>query len=130
MLLPAVTGFGLPELVTLRSACVADVTAMVTVAVLFAELVSCDVVAPVSVSVIIVPAAVPAVTLYTAAIVPTEPGGTLGFVQLTGPVFGQVHVPPPAVTTATDTNVVFAGVASVSVAVLQLLGPELVTVCV
>ncbi len=58
-----------------------------------------------------------------AVIVPVEPGGTLGLVQLTGAVFGQVHVPPPVVTTATDTNVVFAGVASVNVAVLQLLGP-------
>ena len=77
-----------------------------------------------------VPAAVPAATLYTAVIVPVEPGGTLGFVQLTGPVFGQVHVPPPVVTAATETNVVFAGVGSVKVAVLQLLGPELYTVCV
>ena len=56
-------------------------------------------------------------------IVAVEPGGTLGFVQLTGAEFGQVQVPPPVVTTATDTKVVFAGVASVKAAVLQLLGP-------
>ncbi len=61
---------------------------------------------------------------------PTEPGGTLGFVQLTGPEFGQVQVPPPVVTAATDTNVVFVGVNSVNLAVLQLLGPRLVTVWV
>lgn len=34
MLLPAITGFVLPEFVMLRSACVPDVTAMLTVAVL------------------------------------------------------------------------------------------------
>ena len=63
-------------------------------------------------------------------IVPVDPGGTLGLVQLTGAEFGQVHVPPPLVTTETDTNVVFAGVGSLNVAVLQLLGPPFVTVCV
>jgi hypothetical protein len=56
-------------------------------------------------------------------IVPVEPGGTLGFVQEIGAEFGHVQVPPPEVTTATETNVVFAGVASVNVAVLQLAGP-------
>jgi hypothetical protein len=130
MLFPAVTGLGLPEFVTLKSACVPDATAIVTVAELSAVFESCVALAPVTVSVIMVPAAVPAATLYTAVIVPVEPGGTLGFVQLTGPVFGQVHVPPPVVTAATETNVVFAGVGSVKVAVLQLLGPELYTVCV
>jgi hypothetical protein len=63
-------------------------------------------------------------------IVPTEPGVTLALVQETGPVFGQVQVPPPVVTAATETNVVFAGVASVSVAVLQLAGPWFVIVWV
>jgi hypothetical protein len=52
-----------------------------------------------------------------------EPGGTLVFVQEIGAVLGQVHVPPPVVVAATDTNVVFAGVGSVKVAVKQLLGP-------
>jgi hypothetical protein len=63
MLLPAVAGFGLPELVTLRSACVAELTAIVTVAELSDGFVSRVVVAPVSVSVIRVPDAVPAFTL-------------------------------------------------------------------
>jgi hypothetical protein len=58
-------------------------------------------------------------------IVPVDPGGTLGFVQDTGAEFGHVQVPPPVVTAATDTNVVFAGVASENVPVLQLLGPLL-----
>jgi hypothetical protein len=62
--------------------------------------------------------------------VTVEPGGTVGFVQETGAEFGQVQVPPPVVTAATDTNDVLAGVASVKVPVLQLLGPWLVTVCV
>ena len=61
---------------------------------------------------------------------PVDPGGTLGLVHETGPVLGHVHVPPPVVTTPTDTNVVLAGVGSVSVAVVQLLGPLLVTICV
>ena len=65
-----------------------------------------------------------------AVIVAVEPGGTLELVHDTGAEFGHVHVPPPAFTTATDTNVVLAGVASLNVAVLQLLGPELVTTCV
>jgi hypothetical protein len=103
---------------------------MFTVAELFAGFVSCDVVATVTVSLMIVPAAVPTFTLYIAVIVPVEPGGTLGFEQLTGPMFGQVHVPPPVVTAATDTNVVLAGVDSVRVAALQLPGPLLDTVCV
>jgi hypothetical protein len=59
-----------------------------------------------------------------------EPGGTLGFVQEIGAALGQVQVPPPVVVTAADTNVVFAGVGSVKVAVAQLLGPLLVIVCV
>ena len=131
MLFPAVTGFGLAASVTLKSACPAPATAMFTVAELSVRLVSWVVVAPVTVSLIIVPAAVPAFTLYTAVMVPVEPGGTLGFVQFTGAEFGQVHVPPPEVTTATETNVVLAGIAvSLKVAVLQLLGPWLNTVSV
>ena len=61
--MPAITGLVLPEFVTLRSACVPDVTAMFTVAVLLVVLDWLVVVAPVTVSAIIVPAAVPAFTL-------------------------------------------------------------------
>ena len=50
----------------------------------------------------------------------------LGFVQLTGGGDGHVH-PAGGVT---DTNVVFAGVASVKVALVATLGPLLVTTCV
>ena len=62
MLLPAVTGFVLPEFVTLRSACVPDVTAMLTVAELSMVLESLVDVPTVTVSAMIVPAAVPAFT--------------------------------------------------------------------
>lgn len=128
-LFPAVIVTG-PEFVTLRSASVFDVTAMFTVAVLFVVFVSFVVVATVTVSVMMVPAAVPPATLYTTVTVPVDPGGTLGFEHETGAAFGQVHVPPPVVTTAADTKLVFAGVGSVSVADEQLLGPLLVTTCV
>jgi len=130
MLLPAVTGFGLAAFAMLRSASVALATAMFTVTELSAGLLSFVADAAVAVSVIIVPAAKPVATVYTAVIVTVDPGGTLGFVQATGPVLGQVHVPLPVVTAPTEEKVVLAGVASLNVAVEQLLGPWLVTVCV
>jgi hypothetical protein len=80
----------------------------------------------VAVSLMIVPAAVPAVTVTTTGKVLVEPGATLGFVQLMPPV---VHVHPEG-TELSDTNVVPVGIASVKVAVLQLLGPLLVTTCI
>jgi hypothetical protein len=103
---------------------------MLTVAELLLRLVSCVVEATVAVSAMIVPAAVPAMTVYFAVTVPVEPGGTLGLVQATGEAFGHVQVPPPAFTTVADTNVVFDGKSSLNVAVLQLLGPLLVMTCV
>ena len=62
--------------------------------------------------------------------VPVDPGGTLGLEHEAGPVGLHVHVPPPVVTADAETNIVLAGVGSVSVAVLQLLGPLFVTICV
>lgn len=50
--------------------------------------------------------------------------------QETGAKFGQVQVPPPVVTTATETNVVFAGVPSLKVDPVQYEGPLFVMVCV
>ena len=130
MFWPAFTGFGLPAFVTLRSACPATATPIVEMAVLSLRLVSTVADKAVAVSVMIVPEAVPAFTVYTAVIVATDPGGTLGFVHEIGAALGQVHVPPPVVTAATETKVVLAGVASVNVAVVQLLGPPLLIVCV
>ena len=65
-----------------------------------------------------------------AVIVAVEPGATLGFVHETGAMLGQVQVPPPVVTTATETKVVFAGVASVTVEAPQFEGPLLVMIWV
>ena len=62
--------------------------------------------------------------------VPVDPGGTVGAVQAIGAEFGQVHVTPPAFTTATDTKVVFAGVASLSLPEAHALGPLFVMTCV
>jgi hypothetical protein len=126
-LLPAVTGFGLAELVILKSAWVAPATAIFAVAELSAGLVSCVAEAAVAASVMIVPAAVPAFTLTTTGNVLEVPGATLGFVQLIDPVVVHVH---PAGTKLSDTNVVFAGNPSLNVALLQLPGPPLVTTCV
>jgi hypothetical protein len=130
MLFPALTGFGLALFVTLKSACAAEDTGMVTVAELLAAFVSRVVVATFTVSVMIVPPAVPAVTRYTAVTVAVEFGGTLALLQATGALFGQAHVAPPKLATATDTKLELLGVASLSVPVLQLLGPELVMTCV
>jgi len=127
MFWPAFTGFGLAELVTLRSACPAVATPIFTVAELSLGFVSDVAEAAVAVSVIIVPEAVPAFTLTTTGKVLGEPGATLGFVQLIDPTVVQVH---PAGTGLSDTNVVFTGKASVKVALVQLLGPPLVTTCV
>jgi len=127
MFCPAFTGFGLAELVTLRSACAAPATPIVIVAVLLFRFVSWVVVATVAVSVMIVPGVAAAATFTTTGNVNVDPGATLGFVQLIDPVVVQVH---PAGTGVSDTNVVLAGIPSVNVAVLQLLGPLLVTTCV
>ena len=124
MLFPAFTGFGVPESVTLRSACPAVATAILTVAELSLEFVSNVAEAAVAVSVIIVPKPVPAFTFTTTGKVLDEPGATLGFVQLIDPAVVHVH---PAGTGLSDTNVVFAGNASVNVALVQLLGPPFVT---
>jgi len=127
MFWPAFTGFGLAEFVTLRSACPAVATPISTVAELSLGFVSDVAEAAVAVSVMIVPEAVPAFTLTTTVKVLDEPGATLGLVQLIDPAVVQVH---PAGTGLSDTNVVFAGNASVKVALVQLLGPPLVTTCV
>lgn len=124
MLLPAVTGLGLAELVALKSASLAEVTPMFEVAVLLFRLVSCDVVATETVSAMMVPAVALPLTVYFSVNVP-DPGATLALVHCVGKLV-QVH----PVVAAMDANVVFMGVVSLNVAVLQLLGPALVTTCV
>ena len=131
MLPPAVTGFGLADSVMLKSACVAEATAMLTVLELSVVLVSRVAEPPVSVSMMMVPAANPVLVFTTTENVPTAPAATLGLVQLIVPVAptaGVVHVHP--VGGVMDWNVVLVGTVSVKVAVVQALGPLLVIPCV
>jgi hypothetical protein len=79
------------EFVTLRSACVALATAIFTVAELLLGLISCVVVVTVSVSVMMVPAGVPAFTVTTTVKVLTVPGAKLGLVH---PVAKEVQLHP------------------------------------
>ena len=97
---------------------------------LFAEFGSLAAELTVTVSLIAVPAAVPAFTFRTTVKVP-EPAAKLGSVQLMFPVpltAGAVHDHPGAA--EIDWKVVFAGVVSVKLAVVAVLGPLFVTICV
>lgn len=78
----------------------------------------------VSVSVMIVPAAVPAFTVTEKTNVLIEPGARLGLVQPVVAKEEQVH---PGGAPLNVLKVVLAGIASLKVTVLQLLGPLLVT---
>jgi len=84
------------------------------------------VVVPVSVSVMMVPAGVPAFTVTEKIKVLIKPGAKLGLVH---PVTKeeQLH---PAGAPLNELKVVLAGIASLKETVLQLLGPLLVTTCV
>jgi hypothetical protein len=85
----------------------------------------------VAVSVITVPAAVPAFTCTTKTTVPLDPAGAAGAVQLIAPVpptAGVVHVVPGGA--EMDTKVVLVGVVSVSVGFVALAAPTFVAVCV
>src|SRR3979490_3115323 len=112
MLLPAVTGSGVPTLVTLRSAWPAVPTAMLTVAALSPGTVSRVVVATVAVSEMIVPAAVPAFTFTTTWKLVTVPGARVAMVHVmlpVAPTAGVTQAHPTGV--VAETNVVFAGTA-------------------
>src|SRR3954451_13822410 len=85
MLAPAATGFGDAEFVVTMSACVASATTSAAVELLFAVLGSATAELTLTVSLIAVPAAVPAVTFRTREKLP-DPGATLGFVQVIVPV--------------------------------------------
>ena len=85
-------------------------------------------------SVIVVPAAVPAITWTTKITVPLDPAGAVGAVQVvvlpaaapTAKV--GVQVVPPG--TVIDTNVVFAGTVSTRDGLLAVPVPTLVATCV
>lgn len=85
----------------------------------------------VAVSVMVVPLAVPAFTFTTRRMVPLEPAGALGAVQVTVPVpptGGVVHVVPTGA--EIEKKVVFVGIVSVRDGLLAVPLPVLVTVCV
>jgi hypothetical protein len=123
-LFPAATDVGAATFVVIRSACVAVATTSAAVAVLFAEFGSVVEELTVTVSLMAVPAAVPAFTLTTKVIV-ALPTARLGFVQVSVP---RTHVHPAG--PVNDCAVVFAGKLSVTVTLLAALGPALFTTCV
>ena len=122
---------GEATLVTIRSDSVAVATISVAVALLLAVLGSEVEELIVAVSLIAVPAGVPAVTLRITGKL-ADPAAKLGFVQLIVPALptvGRVQDHPVGIG-VNEKNVVFAGVVSVKVAVVATLGPLLVTICV
>jgi hypothetical protein len=122
---PAVTGLGLPLLVTVRSQTVLTLVVTDAVAVLTAFVaVTCE-------GAVIVAAVTLDGTFNTTTILAVSPTAKLGSVQVTVPVpptAGVVHVHPTGA--ITDWYVVFAGVASVKLAVVAAAGPLFVTVSV
>jgi hypothetical protein len=105
-------------------------TVVVAVAVSLPALVSFDAAVRVAVLVITVPAAVPPLTL-TVSVTVSVPSGWLLSVQLTVPVAptaGAVHDQPGSV--ETETNVVFAGIASDTFEFVAELGPLLMALMV
>jgi hypothetical protein len=103
----------------------------VVVAELSAGLVSCVVELAVTVSLMTVPEAVPAVTLTTTGKLTKFPGAMLEIVQVRVRGFpdgaGQVQ---PAGSGVSDTKVVLVGITSVNWTPVATLGPLLVSVCV
>jgi len=121
------------------SACVGEVTYTFVVTELFAELGSLAVGATLAVSEISVPGAVPAVTLITSGKLTVVPEVTAA-PEHTPPLPGQQEIFPELPTAGIvgqvqpagmprETNVVFAGTASVKVTLVIEDGPLFVTVC-
>src|SRR5580700_4574349 len=131
MLLPAITGTGEAEFVTVISAWAVVPTTVAALAVLLVELGSLTDELTVAVSTITVPLVVPAVTFTTiekvAAVLPVM----LKVEHTTLPVPpapGVVQIQPAGA--EMETKVVLAGTACTNVAVSAALGPLLVTTCV
>ena len=125
------TGSGVPVLLTLKSASPAAATAIFTVAALLPVTVSWVVVVTVSVSEIIVLAAVPAFTFTTTwklAVVEAAMVATLQVTFPTPPTTGKVQDQVAGVTA--ETKVVLAGTVSVKTSVDAVAGPLFVTVWV
>lgn len=131
MLLPAITGSGDSVSVTVICACEVVPTTVNALAVLLAEFGSLTEELTVAVFVMTVPFAVPVLTFVISEKVAAVPPAIFNAVHTTLPVLptgGVVQVQPAG--TAMETNVVFAGTASTSVALSAALGPLLVTTCV
>ena len=124
-MLPAARDVGDATFVTTRSACVAVATTSEATAVLFAELESLVVVVTVAVSLIAVPAAVPAFTVTVKVMVAGELAASAGSEHVS---VASVHVHPAG--PVSDTAVVFAGSVSVRTTLVAPLGPALLTTCV
>src|ERR1700675_1604522 len=122
MLLPPVTGLGVAELRTLKSACPAVATTTVAVALLLFGFGSFVVEETSAVSVISVPEAVPAVTFSTTVNVVEAPEATVGFEQVRVPLTTE-QVQPAAGEGVAETNVVLAGIASLKATVLAVAAP-------
>lgn len=114
MLLPSVTGLGVAELVTLRSACVAVATTTVATALLLLGFGSVVVADTFAVSTMAVPEGVAPFTVTTTANVAKAPDRRVGFVQVSVPLTTEQVQPE---TGETETNVVFAGIASLKATV-------------
>jgi hypothetical protein len=129
MLLPSVTGLGLAELLTLRSAWPAVATTTVAVAELLFGLGSVVAEETVAVPVMTVPEGVPATTATMTLKLVELPAATRGFEHVSVPAdTPQVH--PVAGVGETETNVVFAGMASLNTTVAAGAAPLFATTTV
>jgi hypothetical protein len=128
---PVETGSGESDFVIRRSAPTPPLAVVVSVSELLPPLGSSGELA-VAVLEMMVPPAVPAFTFTRRVITTLEPVASVGPEQVTAPVpptTGVVgHVQPPVA--LTETNVVFAGVESLSVGLVAGSGPLLATVIV
>src|SRR6267143_1225168 len=118
MLLPAITGLGLPLLVTARSQFA--LTFVTTVVLLFAALGS-PVVAEIDEFAVMVATTTDGATFTTTMMSADAPAARVGSVQVTEAVMTQVQ-PAGA---ETETNVVLAGIASVKFTAEAATGPLL-----
>ena len=126
--MPGVTGFGVAELVTLKSYWPAEATVTFTVELLLPGFGSGVAVEVLAVLVMTVPDAVPAVTVTTRVNVVEPPEGSEAMVQLTvAPGAGQTQTVPAC---AKEEKVVCAGIASVRVTPVAAAGPLFFTTMV
>src|ERR1700722_2779692 len=129
MLLPSVTGLGVAELTTLKSACPAVATTTLAVALLLLGFGSVVVEETLAGSVITVPAAVAAFTVTTTVNVVEAPETRVAFEHVRVPLTTE-QLQPAAGDGVADRNVVFAGIASLKATVLAAAAPLFLTTTV